>query len=100
MPDTALKTNPQAKQRDINATIDGLKLRVLRAVPRNDWYCSLARLTHKTEIPREICRGIIAELRAEGLVTYRKGLMNEDGDLGGTGYTLTKKGEAKIEEGE
>ncbi|MCA2014408.1 hypothetical protein LCM17_23155 [Cereibacter sphaeroides] len=83
---------------NIRAAIDGLRLSVLRAVPRNDWCVSLGRLAAVTEIPREICRGLVAELRSEGLVTYRKGLLTEDGEVAGAGYTLTPKGEGFLEE--
>lgn len=91
---------PETKLDPINirAAIEGLRLSVLRAVPRNDWCHSLGRLAVETNVPREICRGIVAELRSDGLVTYRKGLLNEDGEVAGAGYTLTPKGEAFLEE--
>lgn len=90
-------TAKESGRDDIRAAIDGLKITVLRAIPRNDWCLSLGHLSADTDIPREICRGILAELRADGLATYRKGLLTDDGEVAGAGYTLTPKGEALID---
>lgn len=90
-------TAKESGRDDIRAAIDGLRLAVLRAVPRNDWCLALGRLTADTDIPREICRGILAELRGDGLVAYRRGLLTDDGEVAGAGYTLTPKGEALID---
>lgn len=51
---------------------------------------SLHNLSSRTGLPRETLRGIIADMRADGLVSYHKGLWREDGSPGGAGYAVAQ----------
>ena len=83
---------------DIPGAVARLQLAVLKALPREDWCYSLGRVSGETGIPREICRGLIAELRADGLVVYEKGLLDDAGEVAGSGYHLSRRGVAFLEE--
>lgn len=56
------------------------------------WCLNLNGLQKRTGISREILRGIITDLRSEGLVEHCIGLWFEDGEPAGAGYRLTEKG--------
>jgi hypothetical protein len=53
-------------------------------------------LSADTGLPRETLRGIIADLRSEGLVIYVRGLFADDGRPAGAGYAITAAGIAEI----
>jgi len=44
------------------------------------------------EIPREVARGFLRDMRSRGLVEFNRGLFREDGEVGGSGYAITRKG--------
>ena len=67
-------------------------LEALHDVSEPGWCLGLAALSARTNLPRESLRGIIADLRAEGLVSHHIGLWTEDGEPAGAGYALTDKG--------
>ncbi|MCA2012424.1 hypothetical protein LCM17_13075 [Cereibacter sphaeroides] len=77
---------------DIPGAVARLQLAVLKALPREEWCFPLGRVAGETGIPREVCRGLIAELRADGLVVYQKGLLDDAGDAAGSGYRLSQRG--------
>lgn len=56
----------------------------------------LSRLSIRTGLPRETLRGIIADLRAEGLASHHRGLMDESGVCAGSGYAITDAGLAEL----
>ncbi len=79
------------------ADIAGDALQILRQMILNALYdaeegmcLSLHGLSSRTGLPRETLRGIIADMRADGLVTYHKGLWRDDGTPGGAGYAMAK----------
>jgi len=47
-------------------------------------------------LPREVARGLIATMRAQGLVEHVRGLWTEYGQPAGAGYVLTPAGEIWI----
>lgn len=72
-----------------------LKSAVLTAmtyVPEEGWCVSLHRLAADTGLSREVCRAIVADLRAAGLASYHKGLWSDDGTPAGAGYAITQAG--------
>lgn len=75
----------------VPGAIARLQLAVLQAIP-GEWYCGLGPISRETGIPREMCRAIIATLREDGLVQYRRGLLADDGVPAGSGYTRTPRG--------
>ncbi|RRH70033.1 hypothetical protein [Falsigemmobacter faecalis] len=44
----------------------------------------------------EIVRGIMADLRQDGLVAHCRGLMTEDGEMAGSGWGITPAGQAHL----
>lgn len=57
---------------------------------------TLKGLSEYTGLPRETLRGIVADLRADGLTIYVRGLWGDDGQPAGAGYSITPKGMASI----
>ena len=51
----------------------------------------LSRFTNDW-ITKEMARAIVRDLTDRGMCRYAKGLMNEDGEVVGSGYGLTQKG--------
>lgn len=43
---------------------------------------------------RKACRG----LARKGLAEFKKGLMNEDGEVAGAGYTITEEGAKRVKD--
>ena len=76
----------------------GAVMDALDCVPEPCWYLSFKNLEPMTGIQRETLRGIVADLREDGLVEYQRGLMTEDGELAGSGYRLTAAGLAWVRE--
>lgn len=76
------------------ATLRASVLRALTEVPEPGWCLNLFGLQSRTGLSRDLLRGIVADLRRDGLVGYHKGLCTEDGMPGGSGYALTPAGEA------
>lgn len=62
----------------------------------HDLCLTLYGLNARTNLPRETLRGIIADLRAEHLVSVQRGLFSEDGTPAGTGYHITEIGLAHL----
>ena len=71
-------------------------LEALDGVFEPGWCLSLYGLKARTDLPRETLRGIIADMRAEGLVSYHKGLWSDDGMPAGAGYAITEAGRAVL----
>jgi DNA-binding transcriptional ArsR family regulator len=69
-------------------------LAALADAPEESWCRGLRSLSWATSLPREVIRGVLADLRENGLVEYRRGLMTDDGDVAGAGYALTARGRA------
>mgnify|MGYP000076603697 CR=1 FL=1 len=44
------------------------------------------------DLPRDLVTAVLRDLRDKGLCTFERGLMSEDGGMGGSGYMLTAKG--------
>lgn len=72
--------------------LDQLRHAVLSAIPSADYYVSLRAVAEDSGLPAEICRAIIAGLRADGLADYQRGLFDEDGQPCGSGYAITLAG--------
>lgn len=49
-------------------------------------------LSDATDIPMPILKPMLRELRLHGLVQYNYGNLNEDGELYGSGHSLTELG--------
>jgi len=64
----------------------------LNQVHEPGWCRNLHGLSEMTGLPRETLRGLIADMRADGLVEYEKGLWSEDGLPAGAGYCLSDVG--------
>lgn len=45
-----------------------------------------------TGMTKEQLQPIIATLKSKGFLEYSKGLMNEEGEMGGSGWSVTRKG--------
>lgn len=71
-------------------------LEALRSSSDMDYCLNLSGLAARTDLPRETLRGIIADMRAEGLVSHHKGLWSEEGTPGGAGYAITDDGRAAL----
>ena len=57
---------------------------------------TLKGLSEHTGLPRETLRGIVADLRADELAIYLRGLWSDDGTPAGAGYAITAAGIAEI----
>lgn len=49
-------------------------------------------LIFQTKMTREQLVPIIAGLKSKGYLKYARGLMNEDGEMGGSGWGITESG--------
>jgi hypothetical protein len=67
-------------------------LNALAAVPDEGWCVGLRGLSGRTGLSREVCRAIVADLRAAGLASYHKGLWSDDERPAGAGYAITQAG--------
>jgi hypothetical protein len=76
------------------ATLRAAVLRALTEVPEPGWCLNLSGLSLRTGLSRELLRGLVADLRHEGLVEHQRGLWSEDGTPAGAGYALTPAGSA------
>lgn len=74
--------------------LQGLIMAALADVPELGMYRSLSGLSSATGLPREVIRGVLEDLRANGLVQWRLDLLTEDGEVAGSGYALTARGRA------
>lgn len=96
---SALTTQPSP---DVAALVEAMVtircaiLEALRSSSDMDYCLNLSGLAARTDLPRETLRGIIADMRAEGLVSYHKGLWSEEGTPGGAGYAITDDGRAAL----
>lgn len=54
-------------------------------------------LEHDTELDREILKIEVKQLRKMGLVQYVRGLMTEDGEVAGSGFTIPYKKMKELE---
>jgi hypothetical protein len=73
-------------------------LTALAAVPEEGWCVGLRGLSGRTGLSREVCRAIVADLRAAGLASYHKGLWSDDERPAGAGYAITAEGRALAQE--
>ena len=71
-------------------------LDALTQVEDEGWCLNLHGLQVRTGFPKETLRGIIADLREDGLAAYYSGLWTEDGTPGGAGYAITNLGRAVL----
>jgi hypothetical protein len=64
----------------------------------SDWdLClNLYGLSSRLGLPRETIRGLVADMRSDGLVRYERGLWTEDGQPAGAGYSITEAGIALL----
>lgn len=56
-----------------------------------EWCFGIDRFTNDW-ITRDMARAILRSLTERGYCVYRRGLFNEDGEVAGAGYGLTKEG--------
>lgn len=73
-------------------------LGALAEADRDDCCLNLRGLSSRTGLPRETLRGLVADLRADGLASYQRGLWSYDGLPGGSGYGITPAGLAAVDE--
>lgn len=85
---------------EINDALNTLRYAILGALLDigDDSAMTLLRLEISTNIPRETLRGIIADLRGDGLVMHVRGLCNDGGMFAGSGYAITQTGVEHISE--
>jgi DNA-binding IscR family transcriptional regulator len=84
----------------ITAAAAILRSAVLRALGNAyEWESclNLSGLAARTGLSRDLLRGLIADLRREGLVKHRIGLWYEEGGPAGAGYSLTAAGYAALD---
>ena len=100
---TALRAIPAVQPSpDVAALVEAMVtircaiLEALRSSSDMDYCLNLSGLAARTDLPRETLRGIIADMRAEGLVSHHKGLWSEEGTPGGAGYAITDDGRAAL----
>jgi DNA-binding GntR family transcriptional regulator len=79
------------------ATLRAAVLRALTEVPEPGWCLNLSGLAVRTGLSRDLLRGLVADLRHEGLVEHMIGLWSEDGRPAGAGYALTPAGAAAVD---
>jgi hypothetical protein len=76
---------------------EALENAVLRILPNNDFYHGLSRIARDAGIDKEDARFICQRLRNKGLAKYSNGLMNEDGEVAGSGYAITDCGSVRVQ---
>jgi DNA-binding IscR family transcriptional regulator len=79
------------------ATLRAAVLRALTEVSEPGWCLNLSGLAVRTGLSRDLLRGLVADLRREGLVEHQRGLWFEDGTPAGAGYSLTAAGYAALD---
>ena len=91
-------TRPKASPTlaDASLTLQLAILTALSAVPEEGWCVGLRGLSGRTGLSREVCRAIVADLRAAGLASYHKGLWSDDDMPAGAGYAITSAGLAML----
>lgn len=57
-----------------------------------DYCIGYRTLEPRTGMTREQLKPLVAELRKLGYAYYAKGLMNEDGEVAGSGFGITREG--------
>lgn len=76
----------------VGAALERLQAAVLEQLPCEEWYVGLRFIAGETGMHIDIVRGVLTELRELGLAEYRRGLMDEDGMVAGSGYCQTRAG--------
>jgi hypothetical protein len=83
------------------ADIERAILTELNAVHDAGWCeyacVGLKHLEDSLRLPKEVIRGVMANLRHKGFAAHKRGLMTEDGDLFGSGYHITAAGHAELQ---
>ena len=85
--------------RAVSAALDQLKLVILSVLAEeayDGWCMNLHGLSSRTEMPREVIRGLATELRKDGCIQHQNGLWREDGTSAGSGYFITKAGRLEL----
>ncbi len=76
--------------------IRNIEVRVLKALDDSGWsdptYWTIAQVAEASDIPWEYCRVALRSLTNQGLAQYSRGLFNEDGEVWGSGYSITRLG--------
>lgn len=74
--------------------------RVLESLAREDvgWYCPFGTIEGNLNLDRNTVRKACRDLASMGLAEYKRGLVDEDGRTGGSGYGITHAGLAAINE--
>lgn len=91
--DGRMQADPVVKPLD---ALRHLILDALTTVAEEGYCLNLYGLEARTDLPRETLRGIVADMRKDGLVSYHKGLWAEDGMPAGAGYAITAAGRAAL----
>ena len=74
---------------------DFLDLHILAYM--GDWYAyGLSCFTNEW-INKDMAGAICRDLRNRGYVTFERGLFNEDGEVAGSGYAITKAGKKYLD---
>lgn len=90
------RARAEAGSGDPLAALQHVILNALADVSQPGWCVNLRGLQGRTGLPREVLRGLVANLRDRGLASYHKGLWTDDGEPGGAGYAITNAGLASI----
>ena len=70
-------------------------LKILVAMADQDWdyrFMSFDSISAESEVDRGHIRRDVRHLARKGLVEFARGLSNEDGELRGSGYGITRAG--------
>ena len=70
-----------------------LENEILKAIDaENGNFIGFKALSKNLGIPYEVVAGFVRNLKERGYVHYARGLMNDDGQLAGSGYAFTTQG--------
>lgn len=77
-------------------TVEGNELSVLDALRElttpTEICVSFDTLQSQTGFPRELVKPYCQILKFKGLAKFHRGLINDDGEMGGSGYCISKEG--------
>jgi len=80
----------------LNQKLRALELDILSALD-NGYYYGSRYISEYVNLHPEILKAILKQMRLDDLVSYHRGLMNDDGEVCGAGHGITMKGRQILE---
>lgn len=71
------------------------EVKIIRCLTSDEYYYAYQWICDETDLTREQAKEAIDKLRLIGVVQFARGLMNEDGEVGGSGFGI--KSETRAE---